>query len=59
MAWKQRHPSLLDEDYPKASAGYGGTTRGIDSFSDMHYLVKMYSDSRPVNPESSEYKWIF
>lgn len=56
VAWKQRHPGLLDEDYPEATAGYGGTRRGIHSMGSINYLVRLYLNSQPGNMEVSKHK---
>ncbi|KAL2001654.1 hypothetical protein VTN02DRAFT_1488 [Thermoascus thermophilus] len=56
VAWKQRHPGLLDEDYPEATAGYGGTIRGLHSTGSLNYLVRLYLNSRPGGMEVSEHR---
>ena len=48
VAWRQRHPGILDEDYPEAAGGYGRTTRGLLSERNMQHLIKCYFRSNPV-----------
>lgn len=47
LAWMERHPGLIDEDYPEATAGYGGTRRRLFSQSNMKYLFTEYLASHP------------
>lgn len=47
VAWGQRHPGILDEDYPEATGGYGRTTRGLLSERNMRHLIKCYFRSKP------------
>lgn len=47
VAWRQRHPGILDEDYPEATGGYGRTTRGLLSERNMRHLIKCYFRSKP------------
>ncbi|KAI9924679.1 hypothetical protein AWENTII_009775 [Aspergillus wentii] len=46
IAWKERHPGILDEDYPEATACYGSTRRGLDSSRNMDYLIRRYMKSQ-------------
>jgi hypothetical protein len=47
VAWNERHPGLLDEDYPEATGGYGSTRRGLLSRSKINYLYAAYLRSHP------------
>lgn len=56
IAWKERHPSIADTEYPEATAGYGATSRGITSKTSVLYLANMYLTSLPENWVSSDCK---
>lgn len=45
-AWRQRHPGVLDEDYPEATGGYGGTTRGLFGRENLRYLIRQYLEAK-------------
>ncbi|KAL2005332.1 hypothetical protein VTN00DRAFT_2543 [Thermoascus crustaceus] len=59
VAWKQRHPGLLDDDYPKTTAGHGGTGRGIHSVGNMNWLIKLHPNSLPGNLEVTEHELMY
>ncbi|KAL3477433.1 hypothetical protein BJX99DRAFT_226247 [Aspergillus californicus] len=58
VAWRERHPGILDEDFPEATASYGSTTRGLVSKGAMSYFYEQYRQSRP-RWECPEDKFIY
>ena len=46
IAWEQCHPSVVDDEYPEATAGYGSTRRGLKNKTDMGYLMYRYMRSQ-------------
>lgn len=42
LSWKERHPMVLDEDFPMATGSYGRTRRGLLSSYTMNYLIQQY-----------------
>lgn len=46
IAPEQRHPDVVDDEYPGATAGYGSTRRGLKSKTDMGYLISRYMHSQ-------------
>ena len=47
VAWRERHPLIVDEDFPEATGGYGRTIRGLVSPWSMKYLMQQYSRTNP------------
>ncbi|KKK19894.1 hypothetical protein AOCH_000198 [Aspergillus ochraceoroseus] len=47
LAWEQRHPGVIDEDYPEATGGYGATSRGLVAPHSMRYLINQYLKAKP------------
>ncbi|KAL2829680.1 hypothetical protein BDW59DRAFT_170368 [Aspergillus cavernicola] len=58
VAWRERHPGILDEDFPEATASYGSTTRGLLSKASILYFFQLYQQSRPRG-ECMEDKFIY
>lgn len=56
VVWRQRHPMVIDVDYPDATAGYGSTRRGIQSRQNMQYLISRYMQSQKGSTEYYENK---
>ncbi|KAE8341464.1 hypothetical protein BDV24DRAFT_163302 [Aspergillus arachidicola] len=55
LAWQQRHPGVVDEDYPEATGGYGATSRGLVAHRSMRYLINLYLKAKP-RLEAPEHK---
>lgn len=54
VAWEKRHPNVIDEDYPEATAGYGSTRRGLTSKANMRYLISRYMESQKGSEKYQE-----
>lgn len=49
LAWNDRHPGILDPEYPMATGGYGGTTRGLTSPTSIKFLINEFMKTNPWN----------
>ncbi|PLB41467.1 uncharacterized protein BDW47DRAFT_99117 [Aspergillus candidus] len=58
VAWKERYPLVVDEDFPEATGGYGRTARGLLSPWSLKYLMRQYSSSNPGH-QTIEHQVVF
>ncbi|QKX62715.1 uncharacterized protein TRUGW13939_09877 [Talaromyces rugulosus] len=47
LAWNARHPGILDPEYPTATGGYGGTSRGLTSRTNIKFLIHEFMGTNP------------
>ena len=55
VAWHERHPGVFDPEFPEATAGYGGSRRGLDSKSNLKFLIRAFLNTRP-GPEEQDHR---
>ena len=58
IEWGKRHPGVFDEDYPEATAGYGGTRQGLGSRKNISHIIQLYTKAQRGCKAYSETKLV-